>query len=96
MSHPAQIRPAVPRRRFSPDALLQLQEVITAIRCECPNQLAALVTSLQAFEDYSADCENRDEKDARVHRMLHEQTAYARELLEDALVQLCLYEGIEL
>lgn len=91
----AEARYTPPPRRFSPAMLGRLQEVSSAIQCECPNQLAAILVSLGAFEDYSKACESRNAEDARVHRMLYEETARARVLLEDALVRLCAHEGID-
>lgn len=49
---------------------------------------------LIAFEQYSKDCENRDDDDARMHRALWFATARARRILEDPLVELCAHEQI--
>ena len=68
--------------------------VSTAIDCECPNHLSALVSGLVAFEQYSRECESRDEQDAAVHRRLADGTAEARSQMENLLVELCEYEGI--
>lgn len=83
-------------KRFDPVALGRLQERTSVVDCECPNHLSGLVQSLGAFEDYSKDCEDRSPDDARVHRMLYEKSAVARGLMEEALVELCRFEGIEL
>lgn len=82
--------------RFSRAELERLLEMSSAIRCECPNHLASLVSSLQAFERYSESCVQRNEQDAYVHQMLHRETGKARTLLEEALEKLCLHEGIPL
>lgn len=66
----------------------------SAVKCECPNHLADLVERLQTFEQYSKDCENRDDEDARVHRALWFATARARRMMEDALVELAKHEGL--
>jgi hypothetical protein len=82
--------------RYTPEQLGRLMEVASAVQCECPNHLAQLVTGLQAFENYSKQCESRDEKDREVHYMLYRQTAAAREVMEDALAALVKHERIQL
>lgn len=83
-------------RLFSRAQLGRLQEIQSAVRCECPSHLSELVTSLSAFEEYSRGCENRDNEDAKLHAHLYKQTSRARRLLEEALLALCQYEQIEL
>lgn len=39
--------------RYSPTQLGRLQEITSALTCECPNHLAGIVTSLVAFEEAS-------------------------------------------
>ncbi len=51
---------------------------------------------LQAFEDYSKACENRDDKDREIHALLYRQTASAREVMEEALAALVKHERIQL
>ncbi|MCC6874171.1 MAG: hypothetical protein IT378_07665 [Sandaracinaceae bacterium] len=82
--------------RFTEEQLGRLMERVTAIECECPNHLSQLVHSLRAFEQYSARCENKDDADAAIHRMLHLETARARAVLEEALVKLVEHERIAL
>lgn len=74
----------------------KLQEVESSIDCECPKHMAALILSLRAFEDYSSDCENQTEKDAEIHAMLHQETARARAIMENALIKLCEHENLDL
>ena len=83
-------------RLFSQSQLGRLQEIQSAVRCECPSHLSELVTSLAAFEEYSRSCENRDSQDAKLHSHLYKQTSRARRLMEEALLALCQYEKIEL
>lgn len=83
-------------RLLSPTQLGRLQETATNVRCECPNHLAELVTSLAAFEEYSKKCESHSEADAAMHARLYRDTSRARRLLEEALVVLCRYEGMSL
>lgn len=81
-------------RRYSTQQLSKLQQIKSAIDCECPNHIADLVIALSAFESYSRDCKNRNAQDAEIHAMLYQSTAEARHLMEQALSQLCDYEGI--
>lgn len=86
--------PTAPRR-FNNSQLMNLTQASTAIDCECPHHLAQLVGDLTAFEVYSANCTNRDEEDAALHRYLHQVTAQARALIEVALERVAEAEGIE-
>jgi hypothetical protein len=86
----------IPPRRFDSEALVAIANVTTKIQCECPQHLADLLSRLNAFEAYSADCENRNEQDAALHGHLHQATARARLILEDALDYLIQCEEIEL
>ncbi|MEM7504947.1 MAG: MerR family transcriptional regulator [Pseudomonadota bacterium] len=85
--------PVAPRR-FNNQQLTRLTRASTAIDCECPHHLAQLVGDLTAFEIYSAQCANRDENDAALHRYLHQTTAQARALIEAALERVADAEGI--
>jgi len=82
-------------RRFDDAQLARLLEVSTAIDCECPNHLSSLVTGLVAFEQYSRECESRDEQDAAQHQRLAEGTGQARALMEQLLAEICEHEGIQ-
>jgi DNA-binding transcriptional MerR regulator len=86
--------PVAPRR-FTSRQLSTLAHASTAIDCECPHHLAQLVGDLTAFEIYSAQCANRDDEDAALHRYLHQTTAQARALIESALERVAEAEGIE-
>jgi hypothetical protein len=85
----------VPPRRFNNIQLTSLAQASTQIDCECPHHLAHLVGDLTAFEVYSANCANRDEEDAALHRYLHRTTAQARALIEAALERVAKVEGID-
>jgi hypothetical protein len=82
--------------RFTPEQLGRLMELVATVKCECPNHLAQLISGLRAFEDYSKECESRDEKDQRMHALLYRQTAVAREAMEDGLIALLEHENIQL
>lgn len=86
--------PVAPRR-FTNRQLATLARASTAIDCECPHHLAQLVGDLTAFEIYSAQCANRDDDDAALHRYLHQTTAQARALIEIALQRVAEAEGID-
>ena len=83
-------------RLFSQAQLGRLQEITSSVRCECPNHMAELVSSLAAFEEYSKRCENSDAADAAMHAKLYRETSRARRLMEEALIALCRYERIDL
>ena len=85
-----------PARRFTPQQLAKLLEVTSKVECECPNHLSGIVAGLVAFEDYSADCENRHEEDRELHAFLHTETGRARAIMENALQRLLETEGIEI
>ncbi|WNG44559.1 hypothetical protein F0U60_10970 [Archangium minus] len=89
--------PRTPRPpRFTHEQLGQLLEIVTKVKCECPNHLARLVSGLLSFEEYSRTCESQDEKDQRIHALLYRQTTSAREAMEDGLVALLEHENIRL
>lgn len=85
-----------PMRRYNDLQLAALQDVRSAVNCECPNQVADLVLQLVAFETYSAQCQNKNEKDAQMHRLLARVTGHARAVMEYGLKELCAFEGIDL
>jgi len=95
---PAPAPPPAPpaARRFDDLDLARLRELRSAVDCECPNHLAAIVTSLVAFEHYSNACEQRNDEDALLHAFLHRETARARARLEEMLVRVCAQDGIPL
>jgi hypothetical protein len=82
-----------PMRRYNDAQLAALQDVRSAIDCECPNQVADLVLTLTAFETYSAQCQNKNEKDAQMHRLLARVTGHARAVY--GLKELCAFENID-
>lgn len=82
-------------RRFSQQQLATLAATSTAVDCECPQHLAQLVRDLSAFEIYSDQCANRNDDDEALHRYLHHTTAKARALIETALHEVAVAEGID-
>jgi len=87
---------AIPERQFTDVELAHISRICSAIECECPQHLASLLASLVGFEEYSAQCENRNEADAEMHAYLHRMTAHARAIVEDSLGELVRFEGIDL
>jgi len=80
---------------YARDQLALLGSLPSSVECECPQHLATILSSLSYFEDYCKRCENTNEQDAMVHRMLYEQTARARMLVEEGLKLTLEHEGIE-
>ena len=85
----------IPARHYTQQQLARLSKISSAIDCECPQQLASLVTDLTAFEIYSAQCASRKEEDAALHRYLHHSTAQARATIETALKKLVKFENLD-
>lgn len=82
--------------RWNPETLARVAGMSNSIACECPRHLADLVMSLTAFEEYSAGCESRDDKDAALHRYLRITAATSRALFEDALERVAAHEGLDI
>lgn len=81
---------------FTPEQLARVAAMESAVQCECPHHLASLIADLQAFEQYSAECESRGAEDARLHARLHRGTALCRDVMERLLQDVLLAEGLEL
>lgn len=91
--------PATPTpspRRFNAQQLAQIVSLNGSIACECPNHLAELVSSLNAFEQYSSECANRNASDRELHAHLNQSAGFARAILEDCLVKVMEIEGIKI
>ena len=91
---PPEVTEEVPPRRFTTAQIAKLSRISTAIDCECPSQLTELINALSAFEVYSDSCANRNEDDEKLHRYLHFKSAQARAVIEEALEQVGLAEGL--
>ncbi len=86
----------VPAPRFDVVALSALSGMRNSVFCECPRHLAELVRAVQGFERYSTECAIRSPADAALHGRLQRSAGRARALLEEALVELALAEGLPL
>jgi len=73
-----------------------LAVVSSTVQCECPRHLAELLQAIQAFERYSGECGSRNAADAALHVRLQTRAGHARALLEDALLEVALAEGLPL
>ena len=71
-------------------------EIVSAVKCECPNQVSKLLTSMGQFEDYERRCASANEPDRVVHERLYELTVQARTLLEEALALVLEHDQISL
>ncbi|MEM6289787.1 MAG: MerR family transcriptional regulator [Myxococcota bacterium] len=85
-----------PAPRFDSARLARLREMQSTTECECPNHVATLVTALTSFEEYSKTCVSTQPSDAELHAGLAYGTSRARAVMEELLMRLCEYEGIEL
>ena len=88
-------RSTIPARLIDDDNLMQIAKSSASIHCECPRHLVDLLQMLNSFERYSAQCENRNQSDAELHRDLHTTAAHARSSLEQALIRVAQAEGIQ-
>jgi DNA-binding transcriptional MerR regulator len=86
----------IPDRVFSDEQLVRVARISSVVKCECPQHLANLLSSLVAFERYSEQCEDRSPEDAALHAFLHRTTAECRAGMEAALAEVLTQEGIEL
>ena len=85
-----------PPHRFSRTVLTNVAQMSGTIACECPRHIALLLLDLADFEAYSADCENLQPDDAKLHNMLKRTAASARALFENAMVEIAEAEDIDL
>ncbi len=83
-------------RRFTDRELALIGAQENSVSCECPRHIVTLVSALNAFEQYSAECASRDDADARLHAWLRETTAQARGMMEEALARVAEADGIVL
>lgn len=83
-------------RMFSDEQLDALQEQPYRLQCECPRHITDIIRSMEAFEMYSLQCQNRSDKDAALHAKLFRQTSIARSLMEAMLEEVLEHEGIKM
>ena len=85
-----------PSRQFTDTALSKAANLTSSIDCECPHHMAELIKSLVAFEQYSAQCQNKDKASEDLHRHIYMRTAEAREIMETLLQSVLEQEGVDL
>ena len=79
---------------FDERTLSELATASSTVECECPRHLVELVVSLKSFEQYSAECISRNPEHAALHLDLQRTTAYARSMIEGALLRVAIAEGL--
>lgn len=84
-----------PPPRFSPATVAAFANRNTAIECECPLHIAQLLSSITAFERYSAECKDADPADRDLHAFLLQTAGQSRVLFENALAHVARAEGLE-
>lgn len=84
----------IPERAYTDEQLVRIAGMSSVVKCECPQHLACLLSSLSAFERYSEQCEDRNQEDAALHGFLHRTTAECRSRMEMALSEVLTQEGI--
>lgn len=84
----------LPPRRWSDGELIEFANRSTTVACECPRHVAELLMQLAQFERYSAQCANRNEADAQLHRFLQQLTVESRQRFENALTRIATHEGL--
>lgn len=83
-------------RMLSERQLQAIASSTTQVKCECPQHMSTLVSSLTGFEDYCARCEIESPEDTILHAHLGREVAKARNIVEKALVYLCKTDQIEI
>lgn len=86
----------IPPRRYSDETLARVAAIPGSVLCECPRHVAELITRLASFEQYSQECLNNSNEDARLHAQLSAISGSARALFERALEMVAQHEGINL
>ena len=80
--------------RFDDAALERITAAGTRVSCECPRHLSELLAMVGSFERYSQQCASRNPEDAALHAQMADASGRARMLLEDAMEQLALADGL--
>lgn len=88
--------PNVAPPRFDEAALARITAAGTNITCECPRHLTDVLLMVGSFERYSQQCASRNPEDAALHAQLALASGRARMLLEDAMEQLAIADGLPL
>ncbi|MFT7222925.1 MAG: DNA-binding transcriptional MerR regulator [Cellvibrionaceae bacterium] len=73
-------------RQFSEQELVEFNQSGDNLNCECVNHLVDLIGRLNAFEDYSKNCESDYWQQAATHACIYSYANQARYLMEKALL----------
>lgn len=90
------VAPTVTPPRFDDEALATISAAGDRVSCDCPRHLTELLLMLGSFERYSAQCANRNPEDALLHSRLELAAGQARMVLEGALTDLAVSDGLPL
>lgn len=83
-----------PKRTYKNKQLIDLSSASSVIQCECPQHLSSMIIKLVQFEQYSTECIDRYEKDAKLHAILGNMAGHARSILEQALSKIVKAESL--
>lgn len=84
-----------PKALLNPMQLSVLHTLDSSIPCECPKHLSRIISSLQAFEEYSGNCEITNETEGKLHAEASHTTAHARHALERLLLKILQADGVD-
>jgi len=87
---------AIPQRRFSDEVLSRTASMSQALKCECPQHIADLITKISSLEEYTLACQITSPADQNLHEELRVVASNARVLFEGALEQIADAEGLDL
>tara|TARA_Y100001934_G_scaffold76256_1_gene94893 strand:- start:3736 stop:4674 length:939 start_codon:yes stop_codon:yes gene_type:complete len=87
--------PRIPRKQYDEQAIAALAAISPKIACECPAHIAALLSDINAFEQYSLNCEDSAPGDRALHARLRLIAANARALFEQAVAEVAQAEGMD-
>jgi DNA-binding transcriptional MerR regulator len=85
-----------PVRRFNDAEIAALARASPAIDCECPAHIAQLLSSINAFEQYSQECSDIDPDERALHQHIARVAGVSRALFENAMQHIVEAEGIDL
>lgn len=92
-SFPRRRRPGASGRRFSDEELIAIAASALDDSSACPQHLVELISQLNAFTDYLAECA-REAAEPGLFARIGEETVEARSRLEIALEALAIAEGL--
>lgn len=81
---------------FSSEDLALLTQIPSRLDCECPKHMSEILSSLNAFEEYSSVCSNKSAADAELHQEIRLVTASVRAQMELLLKKVLDEEKIDL